>query len=133
MENKDTKHNTHFFLYVILLSLIIVSTISCYRFFIKHDYMVSYNGFCDPAVEKCFVNYEDDTDETSKYYSKMEKYAPDLYKECGSDITNCKDASVCVPGDLNCSKAYCDNSAGDICSAPPPPIFIDNNATSTKK
>ena len=134
MENKDTKHNAHFFIYVILLSLIIVSAISCYRFFIKHDYTVSYDGFCDPVTEKCFINYEDCADAKTKYYSKMEKYAPDLYKQCGSDITNCKEASICVPGDRNCSKTYCDNSvAGDICSTPPPPIFINNNATSTKK
>lgn len=133
MEDKDTKHNTHFFLYVILLSLFIVSIVSYYRLIIKNDYKVTYKGFCDPAIEKCFVNYEDGTDENSKYYSKMEKYAPDLYKECGSDITNCKEASICVLGDRNCSKTYCDNNvAGDICSTPPP-VFINNNATSTKK
>ena len=120
MKDKDKKFLDYFFPYAILLLVVMVGVASYYRFMIKRDYYVSYNGLCDPAIEKCFTNYEDGVDEKSKYYSKMEKYAPDLYKECGSDITDCKDANECVLGDRNCSKTYCDNNvAEDVCSTPP--------------
>jgi hypothetical protein len=120
MENNPIKSQNHFFLYIILLFVIVVGTLSYYRFLIKHDYNVSYDGQCDPATESCFVNYGDDEGAESMYYSKMQKYAPDLYRECGSNITDCEEASMCLPGDRNCSRVYCDkNNTEDNCSTPP--------------
>ena len=116
---KHLKFRNHFFLYTILLLIIIVSIISYYRFMIKHDYIVSYNGSCDSATQKCFINCEDDACTQIDYYTKIQKYAPDLYNECGSDITNCTDSNLCLSNDRDCSINYCDkNISGNNCSSP---------------
>ena len=131
MENKHLKLSNHFFSFILVVLIIVVGTISYYRFMVKHDYLVSYNGACDPSTEKCFMNCEDDACTKIDYYSKVQKYEPDLYSECGSDITDCKDASLCLSDDLNCSITYCDrNVVGDNCSTPAIP---NNNGTTTKK
>lgn len=109
----------HFFFYSIILLVIIVSVISYYRFIIKDDYIVGYEGECDPAIESCFVGCEDDECIDEYYYSKVQKYAPDLFSECGPDITDCVEASVCLPTDQECSVIYCDPEIdGDACSVP---------------
>ncbi|MCX6754839.1 MAG: hypothetical protein NTU81_03370 [Candidatus Nomurabacteria bacterium] len=47
----------------------------------------------------------------------MQKYSLDLYLECGKDITECKNANICLPSDRECSIMYCNpNTKGDICS-----------------
>jgi len=39
----------------------------------------------------------------------MQKYAPDLFAQCGDDITECEVANVCLPQeDTQCSVTYCD-------------------------
>ncbi len=131
MENKYLKLRNNFFSYTLSLLVILLVIISYYRFMIKHDYVVSYNGECDPVTEKCFINCEDDTCSKIDNYSKMQKYEPDLYRECGADITDCKAASECFSADHNCSVTYCDkNTEGDNCSTLG---VTDNNATTTKK
>ncbi len=118
METKDTYLHKHFFFFVLALFIVIVGIISYYRFMVRQDYVVSYQGVCDPVKEKCFINCEDDACIKMDYYSNVLKYAPDLYAECGKDITNCEVASVCLPNDHKCSITYCDPQIdGDICSA----------------
>ena len=80
---------------------------------IKHDYVVGYQGVCDPAIGKCFMNCEDDACTKVDYYSEMQKYEPDLYKECGQDITDCAAASMCLLSDRKCSITYCDKKTSD--------------------
>jgi len=111
-----THFRNHIFFYILALSVFVVSIISFHRFIFEHDYMVGYEGVCDPNTDKCFVGCEDDECTKEYYYSEMVKYAPDLYKECGSDITDCEAASVCLPSDYKCSVIYCDTEAdGDVC------------------
>lgn len=132
MENTPIKSRNHFFLYILLVFVVTVGVLSYYRFSVKHDYYVGYNGSCDPSTESCFVQNEDGTDTKSIYFSKMKKYAPDLFRECGSDITNCSEANICLSSDHNCSKIYCDKNIGeDNCSNPP--TTLNDNATITKK
>jgi len=103
--------------YFFAISIIIVSIISYNRFIINNDYFVGYEGVCDPNIEKCFIGCEDDECTEEYYYSQIVKYAPDLYSECGEDITDCKEANVCLPSDRNCSITYCDiETDGDSCS-----------------
>ena len=112
------KHlRNHFFFYILAPLMIIVSAFSYFRFIINNDYLIGYEGTCNPATEKCFTGCTDDACTESYYYSQMIKYAPDLYKECGKDITDCEAANTCLPEDRNCSITYCDPEVdGDICS-----------------
>ena len=118
METKHLNFRNYFFSIILITLIIVVGVISYYRFIVKHDYIVGYEGVCDPTTEKCFVGV-DDTSGKEYYYSKVQKYEPDLYKECGKDITDCKDASVCLPSDRKCSITYCDSKIdGSACDIP---------------
>ncbi|MEI6022715.1 MAG: hypothetical protein WCQ32_02655 [bacterium] len=99
---------------ILICLIFIISIISFYKFFIKGDYVVAYNGTCDPQYNKCFTVCSDDQCTTKTYFSKIQKYKPDLYKECGNDITNCDAANSCITGDRKCSITYCSDSAIDI-------------------
>jgi len=98
--------------------VVVTSVVSYYRFMIKHDYVVGYEGVCDPTVEQCFIGCDDDACTEEYYYSKMQKYTPDLYAECGKDITDCEAASVCLPEDRDCSITFCNPEidGSDACS-----------------
>jgi len=117
-----------------------VVVFSYYRFMVKYDYVVGYQGSCDPATGKCFMSCDDDACTKPDYYSEMRKYEPDLYKECGQDITNCDAANVCLPGDRKCSITYCNDKTSDDdnpCQTPIVPQQSDtqdnNNINNTTK
>ena len=117
----------HFFFFVLVFLVLIIGYTSYYRFMIKNDYIVGYEGVCDPATNKCFIGCEDDACTKESYYSKVEKYAPDLYRECGKDITDCEAASKCLPNDRKCSVTYCNTEVGgDICKMPTDKLNIQN-------
>lgn len=117
METKHTHFRDHIMFYILVPLIIIVSAVSFYRFIIKGNYVVSYQGSCDPTTEKCFVGCEDDACMKESYYTKVQKYAPDLSAECGKDITDCESANVCLSNDRNCSITYCDTETdNNICS-----------------
>ena len=111
------KMRNHFFFYILVALVFMAGAFSYYRFMIRQDYMVGYEGVCDPAENKCFVGCDDDACTGEYYYSKMVKYAPDLYKKCGEDITDCESANLCLPDDRDCSVTYCNPEAeGDNCA-----------------
>ena len=119
MENIFKNFRNHFFLYIIVLLVFVIGIFSYYRFMIKQDYSVGYEGVCDPATDgdKCFVGCDDDACTKQHYYTKMAKYAPDLKEECGEDITDCESADLCLPDDRNCSITYCNPEIeGDTCA-----------------
>ena len=102
----------------ILIALIVLLIGTSYvRFVLTHDYMVAYEGACDPAVGVCFIGCEDDGCTKPYYYAKVEKYAAVLYVQCGGDITDCAAANACLPlNDRKCSVIYCDPEAdGEAC------------------
>lgn len=106
----------YIFFYILILLIIVVGIISYNRFMVRHDYIVGYEGVCDPAMEQCFIGCDDDACTEEYYYSKIQKYAPDLYVECGEDITDCEAASVCLTNDRKCSITYCNIEIdGDVC------------------
>lgn len=93
----------------LLVPLIALSAAaSYYRFIVSGDYVVEYEGECDPATESCFEGCEDDACEITYPYKSMQKYAADLRESCGPDITDCEAASECLPSDRECTVAYCD-------------------------
>ena len=98
----------HFFFLALSLLVVMVGVVSYYRFITRNDYIVEYQGVCDPTREKCFIGCEDDACTKESYYSKVQKYAPDLFAECGKDITGCETANKCLPNDRKCSITYCD-------------------------
>jgi len=129
--------------YVLVPVIIIIGTISYYRFIVNHDYIVEYEGVCDPYTEECFVGCEDEECTQEYYYSNMHKYASDLYTQCGKDITDCEAASMCLPNDQECSIIYCnENTKDNICeilteesnveSDIPTESLQDNNIDDTK-
>jgi hypothetical protein len=141
METKYIYFREHFFFYILLLLIVVASIASYYRVFVTNDYIVGYQGTCDPATGKCFMSCSDDACANPTYYSEMRKYEPDLYKECGPDITNCDAANVCLPTDRKCSITYCNKSTSDKddpCQTPvdtqpstqPSPINNSNNTNS---
>lgn len=76
---------------------------------VLEDYIVEYEGFCEPEVSSCFVGCEDDECTTEYYYTIVTKNAPQLLEQCGADITDCDFAHICLPkGDEGCSITYCD-------------------------
>jgi hypothetical protein len=105
---KNINFRDHIFPFILIPAITIVGVISYYRFIVNKDYIVEYEGVCDPEIQQCFVGCEDDECTEQYYYSDMHKYAPDLYAECGEDITDCETASMCLPSDRECSITYCD-------------------------
>ena len=106
------KHfSNHIFFYSIVLCLVITIIASFYRFIIKNDYLVYYESPCDPNTKSCFESCDDNC----TYYMKVQKYAPDVFVQCGKDITDCKSASVCLPSDRKCSITYCNPKIDENC------------------
>lgn len=102
-------HPSKHVLAAIVVPLIALSAVaSYYRFVVTSDYIVEYEGECDPALESCFEGCEDDACEETYPYKVMHKYAADLRETCGPDITDCTEASMCLPGDQECTVTYCD-------------------------
>lgn len=101
----------HIFLFIIVLCIIITVIVSFYRFIVKNDYMVYYEGTCDPYMQSCFES----CDGECTYYMKVQKYAPDIYAQCGKDITNCESANICLSNDRKCSITYCDPTIEESC------------------
>lgn len=98
-------------------------------FIVNHDYIVEYEGVCDPITEKCFVGYEEGNNgEEEYYYSYVRKYAADLYAQCGKDITDCEAANVCLPEDRECLVVYCETGIDEnICTTPAEESNKQNN------
>lgn len=93
--------------YILTPLCVLAAFASLYRFVLVHNYIVEYEGVCDPATGHCFVGCDNDACTEQHFYTKMRKYVPDIYAECGADVTGCAKASVCLPGDRSCSVSYC--------------------------
>ena len=84
------KFRENILVYTLVPLIILLIGASYMRFIVTHDYMVAYEGECDPSLNTCFVGCIDNECTSEYYYTKVQKYAPDLYKQCGSDITDCE-------------------------------------------
>jgi hypothetical protein len=101
------KHiQSKFLFYLLTLLCIAAVAASFYRFVVRNDYVVEYEGDCDPSENACFIGTDEETGE-AYYYVKVQKYAPELYAECGPDVVGCESASVCLPTDTRCSVTFC--------------------------
>lgn len=124
MKESPSNHHSHFLSNSIGLLILIVAFLSFNRFVTNRDYIVGYEGVCDPSAKICFVGCDSEECLQKNYYVKMQKYAMSLYQECGEDITNCEEANQCLPGEDKCVSAYCDPDIdGDSCSKLPEEII----------
>ena len=99
----------HFFLCTLIAFLSFAVAVSYVRFMVLHDYVVAYEGDCDPYAESCFIGCEDDECTEQYYYSSIQKYAPNVQAQCGTDITDCDAAYTCLSEDgSDCEISYCD-------------------------
>lgn len=98
----------HPLLLVLVPLCIFVVVASFYRFLVAEDYIVEYEGACDPVIESCFVGCTDDECTESYYYTVVRKYAADVQAQCGVDFSDCEQASVCLETDRECEITYCD-------------------------
>lgn len=107
----------HFKKYILLytiLPLLFVATISlAYRFFILHDYEVSYEIECEPSTNSCYVGCEDEECLDNYFYSLVNRRSSVLYEICGKDIIDCDGANYCVPGEKECQVNYCPVESGE--------------------
>ncbi len=106
-------------LYILAVLTVLSVSASYVRFVVAKDYIVAYEGVCDPATQSCFARCEDDACIDKSYYTKVRKYAANLYAQCGKDITNCDVADSCLSqGDQKCSVTYCDpkTEGDDACA-----------------
>lgn len=108
---------SNIFFYLILLLSVLAFSAGYVRFVILHDYMVGYEGECDPATAVCFIGCENDECTTNYFYTKMQKYEPRLFEQCGDDITDCEEANYCLSdNDEKCLTTYCNPEVDiDIC------------------
>lgn len=78
-----------------------------YRFMVIHDYVVSYEGECDPYESSCFVGCENEECTAEYFYTKVERHASDLVNLCGDSILGCEFANICTSEELQCKIEYC--------------------------
>lgn len=99
----------HFFSVTLVTLLVLIAIASYMRFMVLNDYVVAYEGDCDPYTESCFIGCEDDECTEEYYYATIQKYAPNVEAQCGPDITDCDTAYECQPEDGDhCEITYCD-------------------------
>ncbi len=110
--------------YTVIPLLIFTMAASYYRFVVLDDYLVSYKMDCDPTVASCYLGCQDliiaDISDCPTadvfYYTKVERYAADLIKLCGENITACPFANTCTNQERSCSISFCDpQKIGSIC------------------
>ena len=112
------RDNIPFYILAVLTALSVGA--AYFRFIVVQDYIVEFEGVCEPSMQSCFIKCSDDACTSKEYYDKVKKYAANLYTQCGKDITDCADANVCLPqDDQKCSILYCDpKTDGSTCSTP---------------
>lgn len=98
----------HFFSYSLVVLLILAVSASYYRFVVTKDYIVSYEGDCNPYSQNCFEFCEDEECAEPFYYSVIERNAAEISQLCGNDVTECEEAFFCPDTVSYCTITYCD-------------------------
>jgi hypothetical protein len=106
----------HWFAYTVIVFFIYITAFSYIRFFVTHNYQISFEGECDPIAHSCFIGCKDDACENEYYYKTVERPANEVLALCGPDITDCAKASFCESDQPQCVITYCDTSiTGENC------------------
>ena len=108
-------------LYIILIIIIfVVSVLTFYDFFIKHNYLISYQVSCNPKTESCFMVECDqetgegcDLNKPQNYYKLVERKAYKIIN-CSKEDLECL---LCQINENNCKITLCDpDIEGNTCS-----------------
>lgn len=138
MKNIFSFCSRYFFTLTILILLFLAILSSYFRFVVQNDYVISFEGWCDPERESCFVNsYEDEectdpdpknclVEYTYKIVEKPVKDYRDQISECDSenpylDPMECEFAENCSDDEEECSIKYCDPDIDSNC------FILDSN------
>lgn len=101
----------HILSLVLVPTLLLVVAASYVRFFILQDYLIAYEGECDPATQSCYVWCEDtESEESCSYYSVIERKAYEIAKKCDLDLSECDAAYACQEDVAICLISYCEPS-----------------------
>lgn len=108
-------------LLIITMTLLVFLSIfaSIYRFGIIEDYIVSYEGDCDPETNSCYFDCEDEACTENYYYTVIERNAAEIHSLCGTDVTECDEAYECQPDVEFCEISFCDpeEDGRDTCAS----------------
>ena len=100
-------------LYTLIPLLILTIAATYYRFMIINDYIVFYEGECDPYENSCFVGCEDEECNEEYFYTKIERHASGIARLCDDDIVDCEFANMCTHEELQCRIEYCSSDDCD--------------------
>jgi hypothetical protein len=107
-------HKEKILIFVVVLLLVLTAGASFYRFAIQKDYVVSYEGDCNPETESCYVDCEDDECTSEYYFTVIERMAWEIYELCGPDVSECDEAYECQSNVDYCEITYCDSEIEDV-------------------
>ena len=98
----------YFFSSITIILLLLLVGASYVRFIHLQDYLVSYEGTCDPYSESCFEECDNPECTETYFYTLIERHATELYQFCGPDVSECDTAYECQENAGVCSITYCD-------------------------
>lgn len=115
----------HFKKYILFYTavplLVLTVATSYYKFFVLHDYLVTYKVDCNPYESSCFVGCDDYGCVETYYYASVERKAADFLLICGQSVLGCEAAAVCLEWEGQCQVSYCQDDSGGEC------FHINNN------
>jgi hypothetical protein len=97
----------HLLSFIVIPLFILLLVASYSRFIVQEDYLVSYEGDCDPYTQHCYVYCEDDECSEPFYYSIIERHAAEIHTLCGPDVLECDKAYECQNDVEICSISFC--------------------------
>lgn len=103
-------------LYTLAPLLVLTVGASYVRFMVQYDYLVTYEGECDPYTQICFEYCEDEKCDEPIHYTWIERDAAILKQICGDhSILDCEAAMSCLPDENRCSISFCDSTIDEDC------------------
>lgn len=128
------KITQHLLFFTLVPLLMLTACFSYYRFIIVHDYLVGFEGSCDPEIHSCFTGCNDDGCTDTYYYAKIERNAATIRRLCGADVSVCSVAETCLENEKGCTVKYCDpETDGDFCSDVLGPSASEAEASTTDR
>ncbi len=104
-----------FFSITIFIFLILLLGASYVRFILNTDYLVLFEGECDPSVASCYQGCNDNDCNDIYYYKLIERDATELYQLCGPSVVDCDKAYTCDNSEKTCNILYCNSTEEDDC------------------
>lgn len=123
-------------LFFVIFGLLVFGSVAFtyYRIVMKRDYMISAEAECDPYLEKCFIYVCDpaveectgDPEEDTSYYKIMKRKAFNV-PLCDPNIDETCEALICPEGEKDCDYELCEEGNADgIECVDPEQYAIDN-------